>query len=121
MLSGPHQKFAEGIVAGLNGTQAYQAAYPKASYDAARSTAPELLAKPGIIAEIDSQRELAKAQATSPALTLAGKLDFLETIVFGDEQTRDKLRAVELHAKLSGELKDNVNITLADVKIVIGQ
>ena len=56
-LSGPHQKFAEGIAAGLNQTEAYQAAYPKATYSTARSKATLLAANGSIMAAIADLRE----------------------------------------------------------------
>jgi len=51
-LSAPHQKFAAGIASGLNGTAAYQAAYPKAKPDSARALAVGLLAKVSVREEI---------------------------------------------------------------------
>lgn len=60
MLSGPHQKFAEGIAAGLNQTEAYMAAYPKAKYDSARAKAPLLFANDSIQSEVASLRKAVK-------------------------------------------------------------
>jgi hypothetical protein len=123
MLSGPHQKFAEGIASGMNGVQSYQAAYPNASYVSARAKAALLAANGSIQAEIAALRETAKEKAGGVVLTLARKLDFLSAVVLvdaGDEPVKmsDKLRALELHAKLSGELNDKAPVT-GDVRIKV--
>lgn len=127
MLSGPHQKFAEGIAAGLNGTAAYQAAYPKVKASTARSNGSELLTKTDIQAEVERIRAEAKEKPASAVLTLADKLEFLAKVAGAKPNEAgpdnplcevkmskagpyyafpDKIRSMELHAKLSGELKD---------------
>jgi phage terminase small subunit len=137
MLSGPHQRFAEGIASGLNQTEAYRAAYPKATTATAGANGHELLKNTEITAEIARLREAAKNAADGPVLTLADKLKFLAEVVqtnvgeinedsrlcqeFTDEVTAMgakkkykmpcKLRALELHAKLSGELSDKVQVS----------
>ena len=80
-LSGPHQKFAEGIAKGLNATQAYQEAYPKASYDSARTRGADLFANVDIQAEVDRMRKRAETLPGSAVLTLAQKRDFLARLV----------------------------------------
>lgn len=54
-LSKKHKAFAEHYLKMFNGTQAYLLVYPKASYEAARTSASELLAKPNIKAYIDDR------------------------------------------------------------------
>jgi hypothetical protein len=147
MLSGPHQKFAEGIVSGLNALEAYQAAYPKAAYDSARTRGPGLFANAAIMEEISRMRKEAEKQSTSAVLTLAEKFDFLASVVrtpVGDldrdsqlaqewtEETNAfggktkvkmpcKLRALELHAKLAGELSEkNQPDTGITINVIIG-
>lgn len=128
MLSGPRQKFAEGVAAGLNGTEAYRAAYPKASARSARSNAPDLLAIAGIRAEIERLRAVAASLPGSAVLTLAEKRNALAAIarangeyLGGRIMTTDRLRALELDAKLAGELKDRVEVTGdAVIKVTIG-
>ncbi len=66
-------KFVEGIISGLNGTDAYSAAYPESSRDAARSSAATLLANPSIQDEIARLRKLAEEKAGGPVLSLAEK------------------------------------------------
>lgn len=90
MLSGPQRKFCEGIVSGLNGTDAYAAAYPKASRDAARSGAPVLLAKPSIQRAVTALRARAAELAGGAVLTLAEKRIRLARYVRG--QPKDAKR-----------------------------
>ncbi|WP_397382822.1 terminase small subunit [Prosthecobacter sp.] len=81
MLSGPHQKFCEGIVFGLNQTEAYLEAYPNSSAEAARRSASDLLTKPDIQAEISRMRKAAEDKAGSAVMTLAEKRMFLARVV----------------------------------------
>lgn len=129
MISGPQRKFCEGIVAGLNQTAAYQAAYPRASYGAARAKAAVLAAKDSIKAEIARLRAKADEKAGSAVMTLAEKRAFLARVVrtpigeiretsdlcqektetVGAESTTvklrmpDKLAAIKLDNDLAGE------------------
>lgn len=128
MLSGPRQKFAEGVAAGLNQTVAYLAAYPKASDETARRAASVLMTKHDIITEIARIRASAALLPGSAVLTLADKRNGLAAIFrsngehLGSEvKTSDRLRALELDAKLAGELKDKVEVTGETViKVTIG-
>jgi phage terminase small subunit len=52
MLSGPQREFAKGIASGLNQTQAYLAAYPDSSDEAARRSAARLMTNVDVITEI---------------------------------------------------------------------
>lgn len=129
MLSGPQRKFCEGIVRGLNQTEAYRAAYPNCSAKAAESKASRMVREGKVKAEIERLREKADDKAGSAVLTLAEKRSFLARVVrmegaildedkdgdlinglkfdkFGNRvlDLPDKLRAVELDAKLAGEL-----------------
>jgi hypothetical protein len=81
MLSGPQQKFCEGIVAGLNGTEAYLAAYPNARHRSAGRGATRLLAEESVRSEISRLRAEAQKQAGSAVLTLIEKRTFLARVV----------------------------------------
>ena len=104
MLSGPQKAFCDGIVRGLNQTEAYQRAYPKASPDAARKHAPRLVAKGDIKAEIERMRQKAEEKAGSAVLTLAEKrMKLAEITRSNSEETRDKLSAIKIDNDLSGD------------------
>ena len=81
VLSGPHQKFAEGIATGLNATEAYRAAYPSASEASLRAAASKLLTNDNISAEIERIRRAAEVLAGGCVLTLAMKRQFLYEVV----------------------------------------
>jgi hypothetical protein len=80
-LSGPHQKFAEGIAKGLNATEAYCEAYPKSTKAAARRSASDLLTNPDIAREIENIRKAASEVPGSAKLTIAEKRDFIARLV----------------------------------------
>ena len=125
MLTGPQRKFCEGVVSGLNGTEAYCAAYPDSSREAARRSASDLLGQADIRAEIAALRAKADEMAGSAVLTLAEKRSFLARVVrarvsqepedsdlwasikrteFGTEyKLPDKLGAIKADNDLAGE------------------
>lgn len=80
MLTGPQQKFCEGIVAGMTRKAAYAAAYEKAKTSAARSSS-RLMLRPEIQAEIARLRALAQEKAGSSVMTLIEKRQWLARIV----------------------------------------
>lgn len=81
MLSGPRQKFADGIVAGKTASAAYRLAYPKCSGSAARRNASRLLTNADLRTEIARQRAAAEVAAGSSVMTLIEKRMFLARIV----------------------------------------
>ncbi|CAB4186553.1 hypothetical protein UFOVP1329_25 [uncultured Caudovirales phage] len=81
MLSGPHQKFCDGIVSGMTQRDAYHAAYPKCGLVACESKASRLVRMGKITAEINRQRALAETLAGSSVLTLKEKREFLARVV----------------------------------------
>ena len=123
MLSGPRQKFAEGIVAGNSATAAYRAAYLRSGQRAAEVGASRLLRNAEVTAEIERQRATAEKQAGSALMTLMEKRMFLARVVranvallppdsdlwigVGTRRLRmpDKLRAIKLDNDLAGEGK----------------
>jgi hypothetical protein len=86
-LSGPQQKFAEGVAMGLNLTDAYVAAYPRAERHSATPLASRLRRQPGVQAEIARIRKAAEDVPGSAILTLAEKRDFLARLVRAKVET----------------------------------
>ena len=80
-LTGPRQKFAEGIAQGLSQAEAYRAAYPKCSRAAAASNSPRLMGNDGVQAEIKRIRRAAEVLMGGCVLTLAMKRQFLYEVV----------------------------------------
>jgi len=95
------QRFCEFIVAGESQTDAYLMAGWKVTRKSARVNASELLAKPNIKAHI---ADLRKPQTKKAILTKDRKRELMHEIAESkSEKTQDRLRAIELDAKLNGE------------------
>ena len=112
MLSTPHQKFCECIVAGFSRTAAYSAAFPSASTATARSHGSTLLRKPHIMAEIARLRGNAADTAGPALLSTVEKRAFLARVMraASDEDAdgdtpvitvRDRLAAIKLDMELA--------------------
>jgi hypothetical protein len=116
MLSGPQRKFAEGVASGLSAMAAYRAAYPGAKENSVNANAARLIGKDGIKSEIERLRKMAEGPIL---LTLERKLGFLSYVVLeGDCKMQDRLRALDLHAKLSGEMNERLQVS-GDVKVKV--
>lgn len=76
-----HERFAIEYAACLNGTQAYMRVYRNSSYDAARSSAADLLAKPNISARVE---EIQKQNAERAGVTAERVLREIAAIAFSD-------------------------------------
>lgn len=106
MLSGPHARFCDGVVRGLNATQAYLRAYPKCSEEAARRNGSRLLTKADVEAEIARMRRKAEEKSGSAVLTLAEKRKFLARVVRADlaagDIDGDLLQSVDFERRQDG-------------------
>lgn len=125
MLSGPRKSFCDGIVAGKSATEAYCAAYPRATPESARKHAARLKAKAEVREEIARMRRLADEKAGSAVLQCLEKRMFLARVVrarpallehdsdliqsikrgknFGELKLPDKIAAIQLDNKLAGK------------------
>jgi hypothetical protein len=131
-LNPRQERFAQLVATGMPGGRAYEeAGYAVKSPDVAESAAARLLTDVRVSAYVNEVRAAAKAKGEEAAyLTLEEKRKFLRDVVTTpigevDERNRlaqalkvtrggreiklpDKLRALELDAKLAGELKEKV-------------
>lgn len=103
-LSDRHKAFVdEYMVNGFNGTQAYLKVYPDSKdEDSAKVGASRLLTNDNVQSYLEEQKkELRKLNIMSKA----DKLIYLEDILGNkhDEQTRDRLKALEIHNKMTGD------------------
>ena len=119
MLTGPQQKFCEGIVAGLSNTDAHAAAYPRANRASSGSLAWKVLQRPEIRAEIARLRALAQEKAGSSVLTLIEKRQWLARIVRARpallEEDSDLWQSVRRsHYGLVMKLPDKIAAIVAD-------
>lgn len=114
MLKPKHQKFVEAIASGSSGSNAYKAAYPGTSDRVARVNASRLLARADVKEELSKLQKDLRAETV---LSLIGKREFLCAVVLskdGRVKMSDKLRAIELDAKLAGELREQVTHEAGD-------
>ena len=133
LLSNPrHERFAQLVATGQSAAEAYRAVYG-AKGKAAENSGSRLLGNVGVSARI---AELQQKAAEKAVLTLVEKREFLRRVVMTairdvDERSNlcqsvectdkgrkfrmpDKLRAIELDAKLAGEFleQSDVNLTV---------
>lgn len=128
-LNESERRFCESVVAGKSGTDAYQAAYPRASRNSAQAKACLLLRRERIIAEIVRLRAEAQTEQGSTLMTLIEKRQYLARVVRSRpallvyesdlwqtiSETRycaiyrvpDKITAIILDNKLAGHGGDN--------------
>lgn len=107
MLTGPQQKFCEGVISGLNATDAYVEAFPKASRRSADANATRLMGKDGIKAEIRRLRALAQEKAGSALMTLIEKRTYLARVVrceLGERMPApDLIQSIEVEKRKDGD------------------
>lgn len=113
-----HERFAIEYAACLNGTQAYMRVYRSSSYDSARSSAADLLAKPSISLRVS---ELKKENTERAGITAQRVLSELAAIAFSDitdiVQTHPgitELRNIE-------DLPPNVRAAIAEVSDTLNE
>lgn len=110
-----HEKYAQGLANGLTQRNAYRAAFPNSENwkDATVDKRASELYQTGEI--LGRYKELC-AQATSKAiLTATQRKEWLTEVILSDaEETRDKLKAVDILNRMEGEYIDKV---VADVDI----
>ena len=114
VLSGPHQKFAEGIALGLNATEAYVAAYPNAKPSEAAKNTSRMTKNDEIREEVERLRRKAEEAAGGVVLTLVEKRTILAQIARGGERDGDRINAIKADNDLGG---DGADATLA-IRIV---
>lgn len=95
------ERFCEYIVAGESQTESYILAGWKVTRKSARVNASDLLTKPNIKAKI---AELRAPQTKKALLTKERKREIMRDIAESPTQkTQDRLRAIEIDAKLAGD------------------
>lgn len=113
----------------MNGTKAYQRAYPKASYDAARANAAKLLANANISAEID-RRMKAKQMSADEALArlsdmaTASHADFSNVNLRADLENHPKAHLVktiiaDVYEDSKGKIHHKLRLELYDAQAAL--
>jgi len=105
-----HERFAQIIGSGESGAAAYQTCY--GTHGASAEAAASRLLRNGKVRE--RVTELQSAAATAAVLTLERKRQLLADIAEGRQQQAkisDRLRAIELDAKLAGEFHEKLDVS----------
>ena len=113
MLTEKQEKFVQGIISGLNQADAYRNAYnaSKMSDNAIYREASLLMSTPKVAQRI---KELRDQSASNAVMSARERMEWLSELIRSEnETTTDKLKAVDLINKMSGEYVQKVE---ADVK-----
>lgn len=113
-----HEKFAQGIASGLSQRKAYRAAFPnsvKWKDTTVDNRASELAKTSEVLGRLE---ELAKRASNDAIMDAAERKEWLTHIIKSAmEETKDKLKAVDLLNRMDGtyitkvEVDANVNVT----------
>jgi phage terminase small subunit len=108
------ERFCEFVASGMSGTEAWLQAGYDVSRNVARANAAESLAKPAIIARIAALRA---PQTRAALLSKDRKREIMRDIAESPTQkTQDRLRAIEIDAKLAGDFAPEQHVIEAGPK-----
>lgn len=116
MLTANQEQFVQNIIQGMSQADAYRSAYPnqRMSDKTIWETASKLMTNPKVIARLTELRnELAKPSIMSAQ----ERLEWLTDIVNGAALLQDKLRAVDIMNKMTGEYVTKVDGSLNIAKL----
>lgn len=115
------EKFAQGLAAGLSQRKAYRAAFPSSErwQDATvDKRASELYGSGEIKGRMS---ELVEQSATEAVMSIARRKEWLTGIVLDEcEETKDKLRAVDLLNRMDGAYMDRLEVNGAIPVVISG-
>lgn len=113
-----HEKFAQGIASGLSQRKAYRAAFPnsvKWKDTTVDNRASELAKTSEVLGRLE---ELAQKASNDAIMDAAERKEWLTKVIkSGMEETKDKLKAIDLLNRMDGtyvtkvEVDANVNVT----------
>lgn len=117
MLTYKQEEFAKKIVEGMNQADAYRSTYSakKMSDNAVYREASLLVAHPKVAQRI---KELREELATASIMTAQERMEWLTRLVNNQEEdTTDKLKAIDILNKMSGEYVTKVEGNLSVAKL----
>ena len=102
MLTGKQEEFAKNIVQGMNQADAYRSAYDaeEMSDNAIYVEASRLIDNPKVALRI---KELRDSLAKPTIMSAQERLEWLSYLIGADAGTTDKLRAIDIMNKMTGE------------------
>lgn len=108
-------KFCEEYLKELNGTRAYMTAYPDVSFDSARASSAETLAKPNVKAFISKLIDLYTGNVD---ITVGEIVNGLKEIALDPQSRRsDKIKAYELLARYKDMFVERKEVTVSTTNI----
>ena len=112
MLTGKQEEFAKNIVQGMNQSEAYRSAYDADDMgdNAVAVEASRMMDNPKIALRI---KELRDSLAKPTIMSAQERLEWLSDLVSSFAVTQDKLRAIDIMNKMTGEYVQKIE---ADVK-----
>ena len=106
-----HEKFAQGLAAGLSQRKAYRAAFPNSERwkdSTVDKRASELYAKGEILGRL---RELGQQSTTKAVMSISERKEWLTDIMQSEvEETKDKLKACDILNRMDGAYIDKLEV-----------
>ncbi len=106
-----HEKFAQGLASGMSQRNAYRAAFPNSKRwkDETVDSKASVLAKNEKV--LERLRELAEQSTSKAVMNATQRKEWLTSIIRSEaEETKDKLKAVDILNRMEGEYVDKVQL-----------
>ena len=106
-----HEKFAQCLASGMTQRNAYRAAFPNSNRwkDETVDSKASVLAKNDKV--LERLRELAEQSTTEAVMNATQRKEWLTSIIRSEaEETKDKLKAVDILNRMEGEYVDKVQL-----------
>lgn len=117
MLTAKQEKFVQNIIQGMSQADAYRSAYPnqKMSDKSVWETASKLMTNPKVVSRLN---ELRDKLASESIMSAQERMEWLTQIIKDkDEGTNDKLKAVDILNRMSGEYVTKIDGQLSVAKL----
>jgi phage terminase small subunit len=117
MLTAKQEKFVQNIIQGMSQADAYRSAYPnqRMSDKSVWETASKLMTNPKVISRLN---ELRDKLASESIMSAQERMEWLTQIIKDkDEGTNDKLKAVDILNRMSGEYVTKIDGNLSVAKL----
>ena len=106
-----HEKFAQCIASGMSQRKAYRAAFPKSVNwkDETVDSKASVLSKNDKV--VERLGELAKESSSKAVMTAKERKEWLTALIYKEgEDTKDRLKAIDILNRMEGEYIEKVNI-----------
>lgn len=117
MLTAKQEKFVQNILEGMSQADAYRSAYPnqRMSDKSVWETASKLMNNPKVVSRL---KELRDKLASESIMTAQERMEWLTQLVKNEgEDTTDKLKAIDIMNKMSGEYVTKIDGNLSVAKL----